>query len=55
MQLLLSLIHIFNRTTLLVELTEVNELLKLDGLKDNVLLNKAYVNAKNIDVYKRQT
>ena len=42
-----------NRTTLLVELTEVNELLKLDGLKDNVLLNKAYVNAKNIyDTYK---
>ena len=42
-----------NRTTLLVELTEVNELLKLDGLKDNVLLNKAYVNAKNVyDTYK---
>ena len=42
-----------DRTALLVELTEVNELLKLDSLKDNVLLNEAYVNAKNVyDTYK---
>ena len=42
-----------DRTALLVELTEVNELLKLDSLKDNVLLNEAYVNAKNgYDTYK---
>ena len=42
-----------DRTALLVELTEVKELLKLDSLKDNVLLNEVYVNAKNIyDTYK---